>query len=460
VAPPLWERCGHRSDRGLLALRVGAHLTEFVVIGSGMAACGAIHELGRQGVVSIVFDQAEEPGGHTKTRIYDGGWVFDEGPHISFTTDPRVQELLAANVSGEYVTLRATVNNYWRGHWVKHPAQVNLHGLPDEVVVACVRDFVEALPRDPDQASDYETWLRAAYGDTFAETFPMQYTRKSHTTEAANLTTDWLGPRMYKPALEEVLRGALSPATPDVHYIDHYRYPRHGGFFSYLKPFLAGADLRLGHRVVAIDPADSVVSFADGSGVRYRGLVSSIPLPELVPMVVGVPSDVRQAAGRLAASSVVFVNVGIDRDDVSGHSWTYFYDEDFIITRLSYPHVFSPHNAPPGCGSFQAEIYFSEKYRPLRTAPDSLVDVVVGDLRRCGLIGDDDTILHTSTMLAPYANVIFDHQRAEALETVLGYLDEVGIATAGRYGLWGYQWTDESFISGELAVERILDRAR
>ncbi len=424
-----------------------------------MAACGALHELRQQGATSIAFDQADEPGGHTKTRVYDGGWVFDEGPHISFTTNPRVQGLLEANVAGEYVTLRAAVNNYWRGHWIKHPAQVNLHGLPGEVVVACVRDFVDALPRDPDRASDYEAWLRAAYGDTFAESFPMRYTRKSHTTEAANLTVDWLGPRMYKPALEEVLRGALSPATPDVHYIDHYRYPKQGGFFSYVEPFLAGETLRLGHRVVAIDPTDSVVSFADGSSVGYRGLVSSIPLPDLLPKVVGAPSDVRDAAQRLAASSVVFVNVGIDRDDISEHSWTYFYDEDFIITRLSYPHVFSSNNTPPGCGSFQAEIYFSEKYRPLRVEPDSLIEPVIDDLRRCGLIRDDDAVLHTSTMYAPYANVIFDHERAEAVETVLGYLDEVGIATAGRYGLWGYQWTDESFVSGEEAARRALSRS-
>jgi protoporphyrinogen oxidase len=431
-------------------------LSDVVVIGSGMAACGALHELGRHGLSPIVLDMADEPGGHTKTRVYEGGWVFDEGPHISFTKDPRVQEIFSANIGGEYLTLRASVNNHWRGHWIKHPAQVNLHGLPEEVVVACLRDFVDALPRDPDQATNYETWLRAAYGDTFAETFPMQYTRKSHTTEAANLSVDWLGPRMYKPNLDEVLRGAVSPATPDVHYIDHYRYPKEGGFFSYVSPFLEGSDLRLGHRVVSVDPAESVLSLADGSALGYGKLISTMPLPELARVLVGVPRDVRAAAERLAATSVVFVNVGIGRDDFADHSWTYFYDDDYVITRLSYPHVFSPANVPPGCGSFQAELYFSDKYRPLTVEPSSLVEQVIDDLKRCGLILDSDSILHTSTMFAPYANIIFDHERNASVETVLGYLDEVNIATAGRYGLWGYQWTDEAFISGEEAARKAL----
>jgi hypothetical protein len=38
-------------------------------------------------------------------------------------------------------------------------------------------------------------------------------------------------------------------------------------------------------------------------------------------------------------------------------------------------------------------------------------------------------------------------------------LNDVGIAYCGRYGDWGYMWTDESFISGEGAAERALSRA-
>ena len=65
----------------------------------------------------------------------------------------------------------------------------------------------------------------SSFGDTFAETFPMAYTRKYHTTEARNLTTDWIGPRRDPPRLEEVLASALTPETDDVHYITEFRYP-------------------------------------------------------------------------------------------------------------------------------------------------------------------------------------------------------------------------------------------
>jgi hypothetical protein len=58
--------------------------------------------------------------------------------------------------------------------------------------------------------------------------------------------------------------------------------------------------------------------------------------------------------------------------------------------------------------------------------------------------------------LLKYANVIFDLDRAAALKTVHGYLDEIGIAYCGRYGDWGYMWTDESFKSGEEAASKAL----
>ncbi len=60
-------------------------------------------------------------------------------------------------------------------------------------------------------------------------------------------------------------------------------------------------------------------------------------------------------------------------------------------------------------------------------------------------------------MVAPYANIIFDLERRESLAQVHAYLDEVGVRYCGRYGEWGYQWTDEAFISGERAAQQVLD---
>jgi protoporphyrinogen oxidase len=433
---------------------------KIAVLGSGMAGCGAVHRLHAEGVPSLMYDQHPYHGGHTASHTSKNGFTFDEGPHVSFTKIERLQKILAGNVNHEYETLKTYINNHWKGHWIKHPAQCNLHGLPTELVVNILRDFIHAQSNDYGEIQNYEDWLKASFGKTFAETFPMEYTLKYWTTSADNMSTEWVGPRLYQPNLEEVLRGALAPALPDardIHYVTHFRYPSHGGFVSYLDSFVKQTDLRLGHQLVSYDPKTQNLQFANGVVESCDQLISSIPLPELIPMIVGTPSDVLEATQKLACTSVVLINLGINRSDLIDANWTYFYDKDIIFPRISTPHLQSPNNVPQGAGSLQIEIYFSKKYRPLDCDPKNYIQPVIRDLQQCGILRRDDEILFEDAMLIPYANVIFDLDRSDALSIVHGYLDEIGVNYCGRFGDWGYLWTDDAFISGENAAQKMLD---
>ena len=431
-------------------------MPNIVVLGSGMGGFGAAYRLHCEGITPVMYDQNSYYGGHTASFRHDEGFLFDQGPHISFTKDPRIQDLFADSVDQQYETVQINLNNYWRGYWPLHPVQLHLHGLPEDVIVKVIANFVEErqLPERP--IKNYEDWLFASFGRTFAELFPMQYTRKYHLTTAANMSTDWLGPRIYRPTLEEVLHGALSASAPHVHYITHFRYPTEGGFMSYLKKFVPLGNLKLNHKLVSLDPRTHQLCFSNGSVANYEALVSSVPLPDLIGMIRGAPTDVVDASRRLACSTCVLVNVGVNREDLSRAHMTYFYDEDICFTRLSFPHMLSARNVSPGTGSIQAEVYFSDKYKPLTGSPQDWIEPVIKDLRSCGLLREDDRVLFSNAMLVRYANVIFDLERAAALKKVHGYLDEIGISYCGRYGDWGYMWTDESFKSGESAAERAL----
>jgi protoporphyrinogen oxidase len=431
---------------------------DIIILGSGMAGFGAAYRLHAEGITPVMYDRNAYHGGHTASFRHDSGFLFDVGPHISFTKDPRMQGLFADSVDQEYETVQINLNNYWRGYWPRHPVQLHLHGLPEDVIVKVITDFVQERQGPDRPVVNYADWLLSSFGRAFAELFPMQYTRKYHLTTADNMSTDWLGPRIYRPSLEEMLRGALSSSAPDIHYITHFRYPSEGGFESYLRKFVPLASLRLSHELVSVDPGARQVSFANGVVAPYDALISSVPLPDLLGMIRGAPQDVLEASRRLACSTCVLVNIGVDRKDLSDAHMTYFYDEDICFTRLGFPHMLSARNARPGTGSIQAEVYFSAKYKPLTGSPEDWIEPVITDLRRCGLLREDDRILFRSAMLLRYANIIFDLERAAALKVVHGYLDDLGIAYCGRYGDWGYLWTDESFKSGEQAAQKVVDR--
>jgi protoporphyrinogen oxidase len=261
---------------------------------------------------------------------------------------------------------------------------------------------------------------------------------------------------MYRPSREEMLRSTTEGPVSGSHYVDTFRYPSHGGFVTYLESLAQHYDVRLNHKVTGIDPLARQLRFANGTTVTYAELISSVPLPELIPLIDGVPPDILAAAKRLAFTTAALFNFGIDREDLSETAITYFYDEDIVFSRVNLPHMFSPHNAPPGCGTIQAEIYFSDKYKPLTGSPTDYLAEVVAGLRRCGFIREGDRILLQDTSINRYANVIYDLDRAAAVKTIHGFLDEQRIFYCGRYGNWDHAWTDQAFISGEDAARKIL----
>ncbi|ODQ90198.1 hypothetical protein BHQ18_12260 [Mycolicibacterium flavescens] len=412
----------------------------------------------------MVYDRNAHFGGHTASHVLAGGFIFDQGPHVSFATDERVQRILADAVDGHYEDVGIALDSYWQGRILTHPLQVNLHGLPPELIVRILLDMVAVSTEVSDESPprDYESWLRRSYGDTFAETFPITYGQKYHTTSMANLTTDWLGPRMYRPSLEEALRGAVSTAPiRNLHYVTHFRYPTYGGYQSYLTSWVKRADVRLDHEVVRIDPRARTLRFANGHTAAYAELISSIPLPELIPRIDGVPDEVLDASRRLAFSSVVLVNLGIDRPGIGGQTHIrYVYDADIPFSRISFPHRLSPRVVPDGASAIQVEWYFSDKYRPLTTCPEALIAPTVAHLRSMGILKGGDMVLASEAVVARYANVIYDHDRTAALATIEEFLDQIGIHRCGRYGEWNHLWTDESFLSGERAAEAALGEAR
>ena len=430
---------------------------KIVVLGTGMAGFGASHRLKSEGLESVLFEKKPYHGGHTASYHMDG-FVFDEGPHVSYTKDQRLRKLLADSVNNQYETIKVEANNYWKGYWIKHPAITNLYGLPPDLLVKVLQDFIERPKGDAGSIRNYEDWLMASYGRTYAETFPMQYTRKFHTTTADNMSTEWVGPRLYQAKLEEVLLSAVTPETPNIHYVQEARYPARNGFVAYLDLFEAESTIFRNHCVTRIDPGYRELFFSNGGQTKYDHLISSIPLPDLVPMITGTPKDILEASQNLACTNVVLVNIGIARPEVSNANWTYFYDDDMPFSRISFQHNMSTSTVPEGASSIQCEVYFSRKYKPLRVSPEECIDPVIDALRRCGLIREDDKILLRKAMLVPYGNIIFDLDRSKALHAVHGYLDDLGIAYCGRYGDWGYLWTDTSFLSGEYAAQKVIDR--
>lgn len=413
-----------------------------VILGAGIAGISAAYHLKQKGENSVIFEKDNDWGGLCGFFEIDG-FRFDRFVHFTFAKDEKIAELFAK--SSPLYAHPPVSYNYWRGCWLKHPAQNNLAPLPIEEKVKIIDSFVNRPRKDVAEISDYAEWLRVQYGDYFAENFPFAYTRKYWGVEAKQLETKWVGNRLHVSPLPEVLRGAFAEQQENFYYTKFMNYPKKGGFRSIMNECRKGLDIRLNKKAVRIDTAAKQVEFADRTVENYDNLISSLPLPEIIKMTSNVPENVQNAAKQLRWTCGYQVSLGFNRPDVAKYLWFYIYDEDVPPARVYSPNLKSPDNAPKGCSSLQAEVFFANDAKI--ADKDEVLRQTVSKLKEICQFKDSDVVVK-DIRFEPYANIIFTPEIYESRKVVREWLQAQGIKTIGRFGEWDYLWSHQAFESG------------
>lgn len=413
--------------------------TSNAILGAGIAGLAAAKAARDLGKVATIFEARERAGGLLDNFIVDG-FRFDTAVHLSFAEEPEVRDVFDRT---PYITHKPEAINWDHGFWLKHPAQTNMFPLPVEEKVRLIAGLAES-PNG--EIANYRDWLVQQYGVPIAERWPLLYTEKYWTVPAEGLGTDWVGQRMRRADLREVLQGALTAETPNHYYVKEMRYPERGGYRSFIEPLIDTADVNLGYRLTHVDLASRRLTFSNGEETSYDHLVSTIPLPVLIDVIEGVPDEIRADAASLFATRLDLVSVGFNRADVPPALWFYIYDREIAAARAYSPSWKSKDNAPPGCSSLQFEIYSSAR-SPQTRSPEELKQSVVDALREMKL-ADPEDIMVLDHRSVPFANVVFDLGMEERRDRVLHWLKGKGIHSAGRFGEWGYLWSNQAMMSG------------
>ena len=431
-----------------------------VILGAGIAGLSAAYHLEKEGCNAIVFEQNDYTGGLCHSFKIDG-FTFDTFIHLSFTKDATVRELFDSSVS-DYLCHPPESMNYWHGYWLRHPVQNNLYPLPTHERVNIIKSFLNRPIYD--HYDNYAQWLYAQYGEYFAEKFPFQYNMKYWCSEPADMETMWVGDRMYCPVIDEILHGALEQNSINTYYANEMRYPKKGGFQSFLSKMESSIDVQLNKKVVRISPEEKTVSFVDGDTISYNKLISTIPMPEICN-ILPVPTQIISAAKKLTWTSGAIVSIGLKSLNAFPFEnaqliippvlWFYVYDKDILFSRVYYSSRKSPNNAPEGCSALQAEIYFSSR---VGSQPDleKIRQDTLDSLVNMKIIKMHD-VLFSDIRYEKYANIVFNHSIYESRKIVLDYLEKQGIISAGRFGEWDYFWSDQSVLSGKRASIKVLE---
>jgi protoporphyrinogen oxidase len=418
-----------------------------VILGAGIAGISAAYHLQKMGGNAIVYEANSSTGGLLDNFVVEG-FRFDNAIHLSFATEPEVREVFDRT---PYLAHPAVSWCWDDSAWLKHPVQNNMSSLSIDARV----ELITSLIARPDiEVKNYQDWLIFQYGESIATRWSLPYTEKYWTVPANKLGVGWIGNRVRRADIKEVLHGAFTSETPSYYYATEMRYPRCGGYRSFIEPMIAQIDIRCQHRATDIYLAKKQVRFSNGELLSFDQLINTIPLPELIKIIDNVPENISNAASTLFATSVDLISVGFRKSNIQPHLWFYIYDKDILASRAYSPSIKSPDNVPEGCSSLQFEIY-SSPHKPQIHSPEEMKSNTMMCLKKMGLIKSEDEVVFMHHKHLLWGNVVFDLGMEERRDLVINWLKQEGVISAGRFGEWDYLWSNQAFMSGLKAAKQV-----
>ena len=166
----------------------------------------------------------------------------------------------------------------------------------------------------------------------------------------------------------------------------------------------------------------------------------------------GIPSDAKTLALGLRGSSVLDINVGINRPGISDRHWIYFPEPSFVFYRVGFPMNFSPFVCPPDCSSMYIEVAFNHE-SPMNV--EQTVQTALDQLRYLGFMNRSDQPVSLHVRKIPDAYPVYDRHRRKAVPELLSFLGQRDIHSLGRYGAWEYSAMEDAILQGRQIAEKL-----
>lgn len=366
-------------------------------------------------------------------EIGGGHWIFGGDPTVLRYIEQAVDMVRYERVSSVYFPDT--------GNYVPYPLQNNLRFLDPALAATAI----DEMARPKGVTETMQQWLNEHFGETLGKVFFGPF----HELYTAGLY-DRIAPQdAYKSPVDIGLavRGALLDAPP-VGYNTTFLYPGQG-LDALARRMAESCDVRYGKRVVGIDGANRRVSFADGSQVEYRNILSTLPLnvaTEMAGITTAAPADPHTA--------VLVLNIGGPRGPrCPDDHWLYIPASDNGFHRVGfYSNVdrsFLPRESR--AEGNRVSIYVEKAFLPGQAPTADEVTrygaAVAEELMRWGFISAAE-VVHPTWIDVAYT---WSWPRSPWRGQAMSALQKVGVYQIGRYGRWTFQGIADSIRDGFIA---------
>lgn len=422
---------------------------------SGIALAYFIQENPNIDHIDII--EKESSSGGLCRSIHKDGYVYDIGPHILFSKDKEMLDLMLS-VLDEKNDLKRSNQIIYKGHYVQYPFENDLSKLPDEDKKYCVTAF-ESNPYRNYQADNMLQFFLKTFGEGITNTYLRPYNEKIWKYDPSFMDTQMVE-RIPQPTDDEIRRSAAGETVDGYVHQLYFHFPRYGGIESVVRGFESRLSdkctIHLNHYVESVSKIGNRYKVVSG-GTSYTSdlLISTIPIQELIESYAASTDTLKNCAEQLRYNSILiaFVRTG---KDLCGDNFAFMNPEkDVIFHRISKMDFLGEQYHISDGATYMVEITFREgDYIDAQTDSEILGRIKKG-MVYLGFANNDSEISLIDLTRHKYAYVIYDINHKSNMATIRNFFDNEGILLNGRFGNFEYWNMDRVLREAKTMSENI-----
>lgn len=430
---------------------------KITILGGGLSAVSLAYFMqDDEQIEEITILEKEDDIGGLCRSIHKDGYTYDIGPHILFSKDKEMLQLML-DVTAQTNRRRRSNQIIHKGNYVQYPFENDLSKLPPEDLEYCITAFRNNPYENYDAHNMLQFFLKT-FGEGITNLYLRPYNEKIWKHDPSFMDTQMVE-RIPKPTDEEIMRSAAGETVDGYVHQLYFDYPKTGGIEAVVRGFAE----RLNDKCVILLNQD--IESVHREGGRYAiktqeetfeadQVVSTIPVQELTNLYMDAADHIGENVRDLKYNSILIAFVRT-REDLSGDNFAFMTaDKNVLFHRISKMDFLGEAYKSDGA-SYMIEVTFRQGDHIDGLTTGQLQEKIVSGLEEIGFIKEQEDAQFINMTKHKYAYVIYDLNHKKNMDRIREYYDRQGVYLNGRFGNFEYWNMDRILRESKNLAEKI-----
>ena len=436
----------------------------YTILGGGLSAISLAYYLQKNKNIDEIhiLEKDDVLGGICRTYVKNG-IEYDVGPHIIFSKDKEILDLMNGLLSENNEKHRRSNRILHKKRFVQYPFENDLSKLPKEDIDYCVNGFLHNPYENYDAKNMLQFFLKT-FGEGITNTYLRPYNEKIWKFDPSFMDTQMVE-RIPKPPKEDILKSANGETIDGYLHQLYFTYPKKGGTEALIKAFISKLNdkvkIHANNKILNVKKQGNkfLVTTSKKEYICDK-IVSTIPANEFCHIYEdkNKPQEILNIADNLKYNSIAICIVNVSKDYAGDNYAFMIADKNVKFHRISKLDFMGEHYHINGTATYMAEITYRKNDLNDRATDAELTQKVIEGLKTIGFIDSEKDVNFTDLKRFEYAYVIYDLKHRENMDKIKKYFTTQDIYLNGRFGSFEYLNMDAIIRQSKNLAEKIEEQ--